>query len=147
VRQALAGLVGLAPSAAITPIGLFFLLVFLKAVLRKTWLAVGVTLLLASGLAANQDFFNVWSWLFAVAIWVVLLAVILRLGLLASVISFLIASALTNLPYTTDLSAWYAGPLYLVLLILAALVGWGVYVTLAGRSLFAFDFLADGAAN
>jgi hypothetical protein len=37
---------------------------------------------------------------------------------------------------TADLSAWYAGRSLVALLFLAAIAGWGFYVSLAGRPLF-----------
>ena len=36
--------------------------------------------------------------------------------------------------------------MYLMLLALVAVVGWGLYVTLAGRELLSFDVMPDGAA-
>ena len=48
-----------------------------------------------------------------------------------------------QLPLTTDLSSWYAGRTIIGLLFLVVLAGYGFWISLAGRPLFARDFLPD----
>jgi hypothetical protein len=61
------------------------------------------------------------------------LAVFLRFGLLASLLSLFTQGVLTLFPLTPDLSAWYAWNTILTLLVLGALATYGFRVALAGR--------------
>jgi len=63
-----------------------------------------------------------------------LFCVALRVGLLAAVVATFLG-LLADCPMTTDLWAWYAQPTLLLSGLFAALVGWGLYASLAGRSL------------
>jgi hypothetical protein len=72
--------------------------------------------------------------LLAYAAMVGLFCVALRFGLLAAVVAIFLAMLLDS-PVTTDLWAWYAQPTLLLSCLFAALVGWGLYASLAGRSL------------
>ena len=58
-------------------------------------------------------------------------------------ISFAYANMLLALPFTTDLSAWYANRVWFGLAILALVTGFGVYLALAGRPVFAKALLQD----
>ena len=72
--------------------------------------------------------------LLAYAAMVGLLCLALRFGLLAAVVAIFVAMLLDS-PVTTDLWAWYAQPTLLLCGLFAALVAWGLYASLPGRSL------------
>jgi serine/threonine-protein kinase len=96
-------------------LGSFFLLVLFRVVLRRTWLAVVMLLLVNVPLSA-------WSWtpiavLYAISMAALGCFVFLRLGLLAGVAMLAVERLLTSLPITLDFDAWYVAPSALVLLL------------------------------
>jgi serine/threonine-protein kinase len=115
--------------------GAMCLLLLLRIVARREWLAgllfVAVVALLNLGQGDNlpvQAFFAV---LAAIAF----LALLTRVGLLAVAIApfyGLVEAA----PVTLDLSRWYAGRSAFVLLVLAAVAACGFYTSLGGKPLF-----------
>ena len=77
------------------------------------------------------------------AVWAVLIFVIVRFGILATLIAFVYANTLLVLPLTVDFSAWYADRAWFGLAVLAIVTGTGVYLALAGRPVFAGALLQD----
>jgi serine/threonine-protein kinase len=118
--------------------GLLLMLLILRVILRKHWLAVGAVVILFSlpaltltdpklilvGLSTNLLF------------WSTVYFVLSRFGLLSICACFFFLIMLGNLP-DSSLSAWYAGNTITILLIMAAVLGYGFFTSLAGRSLFA----------
>ncbi len=144
-RHALSNVFSQFPGATATPIGLFFFLVLLKGLFRKTAIAVGTIFVLMATLLFLGSSGGVWGALFSIAVWSLILAVTIRIGLLAAVFSFYFANVLLTFPLTPDPGLWFAPQVYLVLAVLIGMVGWGFYLVTAGRPLFAFDPLPDGA--
>ncbi len=68
--------------------------------------------------------------------------VLLRYGLLMLMVTA-IFTTLTNYPYSTNLSAWYATNSLIVLGLGCALALYGFYTSLAGQKLFRGGFLQD----
>ena len=100
-------------------LGSLFMLVLLRVVLRRTWLAVLCLLLLNLPLTE-------WNWtptavVYGLATAGLFCVVVLRLGLLASVVILATERLLTSLPITLDLRAWYIGQSGLVLLLILGL--------------------------
>jgi serine/threonine-protein kinase len=119
------------------------LLLLLRALLRKPWLAGTVFVLLYTALftaAAGA----VWtSPFFMGAIVSIGLIVMLRFGLLATVVLLLVRRLLV-FPITADMSLWYAGSGIFAIVVIVALAGYGFYVSLAGRPLFGEGMLNGG---
>ena len=100
-------------------LGGLFMLVLLRVVLRRTWLAVFSLLLLNLPLTA-------WNWtptavVYALATAGLFSVVVLRLGLLAGVAMLATERLLTSLPITLDFDAWYIATSGLVLLLVLGL--------------------------
>ena len=96
-------------------LGSFFLLLLGRIVLRRTWLAVLLLLLLNVLLSA-------WSWtptalFYASAIAGLFCFVVLQVGLLAGVAMLATFRVLTSLPMTLDFDAWYVASSASVLLV------------------------------
>jgi serine/threonine-protein kinase len=137
-------LLGTQPGAMIAPIGVFFLIFGLRILVRRQWIALGLAFALMSllqGLQTQQT--TVLGWVTSAAVWGLLIFVIVRLGILAAVISFVYANLLLALPLTTDLSSWYANRAWFGLAVLAAVTAYGFYLSLAGRPLLAGALLQD----
>ena len=118
-------------------LGGLFGLFFYRALLRNRWLALSLQfflqyVLFAALLSNFGELRSVSAALFTV-IW---FAVLLRAGLLASVVSFCFFRMLEATPLTLDLSAWYAGRTLLSLGFLGAVLIYGFWVSLGGKSPF-----------
>jgi hypothetical protein len=114
----------------------FFTLVLLRMLVRNAWLAAALFValftiprILGSGHLIVDTL--VWGTIYAIA------AVgLVRFGLIVLGVSSLMANVLLNLPYTLDFSNWYAAQTLFIVLIFVAIGAWGVYTSLAGKSLW-----------
>jgi serine/threonine-protein kinase len=78
------------------------------------------------------------------ALWpTLLLTVLTRFGLLAQIMTHFFTHLLPFYPVTTELSAWYATSFLLQLFLMAVLLLYGFYTSLAGQPLFRGNFLED----
>ena len=118
---------------------IFFLLLGLRALLRKQWLAavVFVALLMAPRLIRSTDLPV--DLAFGVASLTVDVILLFRFGLVAYVVAVYVTNILAQLPLTLDFSSWYVSTSMFVLAALAALAAWAFRTTLAGRSVFLND--------
>jgi len=141
LRQTVAQLLGL-PATVITftLVGVTMLLV-LRIILRRNWLAYGAWVILCVAL------FNPETSTAALDLTTVLiltlggLAILMRFGLLAFAVGMLIHRALEAVTITLDPSSWYAGDVLLVLAIVAAIAGYLFWISLGDKPLFAGDAL------
>ena len=118
---------------------IFFLLLGLRALLRKQWLAavVFVVLLLIPRLLRSNALPV--DLVFGVASLSIDVIILFRFGLVAYVAAMYVTNILAQLPLTLDFSSWYVGMSMFVLAALAALAAWAFRTTLAGRSVFLHD--------
>jgi hypothetical protein len=139
LRSFTAELLARIPISIALAIPLCFLLIGLRAWLRRKWLAVpafilvlGLPRVLSSDLplldAAGQ-----------VAGLSIVLIVLLRFGLLALAVANFTQNVLVSLPLTLDFSAWHIGLSLFILLAFAALAALAFRLALAGRPLFLSD--------
>jgi serine/threonine-protein kinase len=133
--ESLGQLIEIQPSATFNAIVLLFLIVLLRMLFRKPWVAVGGTLAIAVGVGALGAGGDPWEVVFFALVNGIVLTVLLRVGLLASILSFFFAMLILHLPLTNDLSAWYAPWALGVLSLGFALTIYGYVVSLAGRPL------------
>jgi hypothetical protein len=68
--------------------------------------------------------------------WVLAVFLLIRFGLLAFVVQGFFFNLLVQYPLTTHGSAWYSGISLTAILLMAALVFYGFYTSLGGRSVF-----------
>lgn len=125
-----------------------FLLLGLRLLLRRGWMAIVAVLLIqiTVGLVSKSpeapvvsEVMKVLQWTIG---WVIMLIVTVRFGLL-TVALYLFLGGIVQAPSTWGLSGWQAAPSWTALLILAVVVGFGFHAALGGRSLFR-DELLDG---
>jgi hypothetical protein len=134
-RRAVGAMLFQIPSSISGTLIFFFLIFFLRIVLRKQWLAAaGFILILSSVPVLTSD--SPWVLApFVVLIYTIAAIVVVHFGLIALAAGIFVADLLGNLPATSDFSAWYAsGPVFALVLV-AALAGWGFHTALAGRPL------------
>lgn len=113
----------------------FFVLFLLRVVLRKQWIAVvafipvGIALNFSSSSSISLDL--TYAAMYSV-IWVV---VLLRFGLLATMMADASRGLLLLFPRTMDFSAWYAGTVTVPLIVIALVAVYGFRNSLGGRRL------------
>ncbi len=117
----------------------FFLLLGLKVVLRKDWLAAIVFIAifaLPRGLQSTYASVEVPAQILVYAIAVL---IVYRFGLVPLAVAIFTIDMLGNVPFTADFSAWYMATSALALLSVVALAGWGFYHSLGGEPLWHAD--------
>ena len=117
---------------------LVVLLVLLRLLVRRTWIAVAIWLPLLVALNLNGEADRV---LF-LAVGVLWLALLFRLGLLCLMVAFGLMGLQLALPAMLSSSVWYSGPSWLCLASFAAVAIYGFIVSLGGRRAFG-KILAD----
>jgi hypothetical protein len=127
---------------------LTILLIFLlRMILRKDWLAILVAVLLLTlgglGFTGAQQVSIFVALARAALANGLLVFVVFRYGLLASMALGFTANLILNFPLTLDFSHWYAGNSLAALLVIFALAAFGFYTSLAGRPLFGASSLDD----
>ena len=135
VRVAAGILVGNVAHWVLYALGIFFVLFLLRLVLRKDWLVaiVAVTMFSASNLGGEQPLLD---FLFSVLIWLSILLVLKRFGLLVLVTGLVAQNVLILFPVTTHLSRWYAASAMTGLAFFAALAFYGFHTARAGQPIF-----------
>jgi hypothetical protein len=115
---------------------LVLILVILRLVLRRTWLAVAVFFLLAIG-AYWPTYSSPAEHLIFMSLNVaILLGVLFRYGFLATVVSNVVLFPLRNIPITYEVSSWTFGGTVMALAVVLGLAIYGLRIALAGRPLF-----------
>jgi hypothetical protein len=117
--------------------GALFLLLVIRLVVRRTWIAASLSAFLGVAIAFGEGstpsplelIYMTGGGLFAMTI-------LLRLGLLACVVMLFFTALLARGPVTLDLDAWNIGTSLVALLLVAALALYGFTVALAGRPAF-----------
>jgi hypothetical protein len=110
-----------------------FLLVLLRALLRKEWAAAIAWVFFLTIFFSGGDESVLVSLAIVLGGMVFLL---IRLGLLWLVVTFVFASLLSDFPLTTQSSAWYAGISLTGILLMAAIALYGFYTSLGDRPVF-----------
>jgi len=139
VRATLGMWLGHVVRAAVAVLSFFFVLVFLRVLLRNRWLAAGLFVVLFSAtkiLASEHPLIDapIWCIIYGIAAFA-----IVRFGLVTLAVAVFTANVLLNLPHTADVSKWYGPGAFTVLLSIVAIAGWGFYTSLAGHKLLKDD--------
>ena len=110
--------------------------------LRNRRLAVGGTWLVMTTVGALGNVTDPLTWIISALVYAMVMATLLRSGLLAAILTFVFADLLLHLPLTLEMSRWYA-PWGLIVLGLALMIAvYGYAISMAGRPIFT-DVLAD----
>ena len=125
------------------PLALLFVLVLLRALLRKAWVAAAAFVILFTFLTAASSQFAPVVLVTGLIFWVLLVFLAVRFGLLAWVAQGLFHTLLSSFPLTTQGSAWYAGISLAGILLMAAMAFYGFYTSLGGRPAFGSAVLEE----
>jgi hypothetical protein len=138
-RYALDAALNIVNRAIFNALQIVCIVAFLKMLLRRTWIVVAASVILIlpiamSGTNAGEQFaIEVGIALSGIGL---ILAVLLRFGLLALVATFYTFMTLELFPLTMDLSRPYAGAAMIVILTIAALAAYGFYASRGDEPLF-----------
>ena len=122
---------------------LLFLLLIFFLLLRRERLALAALCLVVTGLLSLIMGAQLSTIPFTLAISVVMVGVLYRFGLLASVSAVLFYFLPVFFPQTTELTAWYATDFTLAAIIMITLAALSAYTSLAGQSVFKGGLLRD----
>jgi len=111
------------------------LLLLLRLILRKQWLAVAAYVVFSVVVWTAGVGHPYFSCLVATVVSAMFVFLLMRFGLVA-VVCYTFVRLLLTFPITTNLSAWYAGSTTLLPVgVIVALAAYGFYLSLAGRPL------------
>lgn len=135
-REALGAWLAQIPASIVGTLLFFFLLLGLKAILRKDWLAAVAFVALYAlppGLTSSYVAVELPAW---ILIYAVAVLIVFRFGLIPLAVAIFTVNMLANVPLTADFSAWYMGTSMLALLSVVALAAWGFYHSIGGQPLW-----------
>jgi hypothetical protein len=120
--------------------GLLFL-VLLQAVVRNLWITALLWVMLVTPISTGANFgagANLLGWdlLFAVVLGVLGIAMLVRFGMLATLVMLIIERLFTRLPITLDLGAFYLEPSLTIVSFVFALGLYGFVVALGDQPAF-----------
>jgi len=124
------------PSSILGTLQFFFLLLGLKVVLRKDWLAaLAFTALFALPRGLTSTYVAV-ELPAQILIYGIAVLIVFRFGLIPLAFAIFTVNMLANVPFTADFSAWYMTTSILALLSVLVLAVWGFYHSLGGEPLW-----------
>jgi hypothetical protein len=126
LRDAAASLIEIIPEAIITGLLFLLLLILMRILVRNPRVAIGLTALILVPVIVPRGAHILTSWLFlGVGGLGIFLALLTRLGLLASVVGFFVVAVLNTSPLASSLNIWYADVTLLALGSIMALAIFG----------------------
>jgi hypothetical protein len=128
-------------SAVLYGMVFLFLLTLLRMLLRRPWLAAAVWCVFLSAPFPGED--PVIGWIGGFLRALVLLAVLVRGGLLALVTALYVMFALAEVPFTLNLSAWYTVHSLPVVVAVVTLAVYGFHTSLGGKPILGGGLLDD----
>ncbi|HEX8456573.1 MAG TPA: serine/threonine-protein kinase [Pyrinomonadaceae bacterium] len=151
IELGLLGLSGFIPllinqisASVLFPFIIVSMLLFFAMLLRRKRLGIAATwVLIYAAMIFNFSEPTPLGFLITTIMPTLVLAALVRFGLLALISAFFFQHLLPFYPVTTDLSAWYATSFLLQLFLLSALLVYSFYTSLAGQPLFRARFLED----
>jgi hypothetical protein len=130
-------------NAVETAIAFFFVLFFVRALLRREWLVLSVAILIFIVTTEPIDNLLEVSVYVPVLYMTILLVLGLRVGLVASFSSLFADIMIGTVPVTLDVSAWYAGVGIFASLAVLAMAVWSFHTSLGGQKLFQRGLLEE----
>jgi tRNA A-37 threonylcarbamoyl transferase component Bud32 len=139
VRLALGTWLSQIPVSVLGTLQFFFLLLVLKIILKKDWLAAIVFVGIFAALKSLDSSYPAVDLPAQISIYGIAALVVFRFGLVSLACGIFTTDMLANVPFSADLSAWYMGTSIFALLSVVALAIWGFYTSLGGEPLWKPD--------
>lgn len=142
VRWAVMGVFMTAGGAIFSAVSMVLVLLVLKTLVRKTWIAsLGAIALFGLPLTAPEYPLARWTVVVVgILVAILLLFVLLRLGFVATVMAFFVRNLSEHIPLSLDFAAWSAQNGFLIFIVLVSLMVYGFRCSLGGRPLIR-DFI------
>jgi eukaryotic-like serine/threonine-protein kinase len=124
------------PQSIQTTLVFFLLLLGLRFLLRKEWLAAIVFIAIFAvprGIASPYMAIELPA---QILVYAIALLIVIRFGLVSLAVAIFTIDMMANVPFSADLSTWYMTTSILALLSVVALAGWGFYHSLGGQPLW-----------
>ena len=119
---------------------IFLFLFLLRLAIKKDWIAAIIIVLVGAGTNTGGDY-PISTFLFSAVLWLSILLVLKRFGLLVLIVGLVVQNVLIVFPLTSHLSRWYATSGLTGAVIIAALAIYGFRAALAGQPIFSTDVL------
>jgi serine/threonine-protein kinase len=136
-RTIIANIADLLIGAPIFWLAALFVLVLLRALLRKEWAAAVAWVLLFSVFSTARSEFVPVDLVGTLIFFALAVFCLIRFGLLTLVTNYVLYGVLQTFPLTTQGSAWYAGVSLAGIMLMAAIALYAFYTSLGGRPVFA----------
>ena len=114
---------------------IFFFLFLLRLILKRDWLAAIIVVLIGASTNQGGEYPFV-TFAFLGLIWLSILMVLKRFGVLALVVGLVVQNVLVVFPTTSHLYRWYASAGLAGILVILGLAIYGFYTGLADKPLF-----------
>ena len=118
----------------------FFLLFLLRLIVRKDWIAALIVVFLGAATNTGGDY-PWFTFCAAAVIWLSLVLVLKKFGLLTMVVGLVVQNVLVVFPVTSHLSRWYASEALTGVLAISAIAAYGFRNSLGGKPLFSGEAL------
>jgi hypothetical protein len=138
-RQAMGNWLIQIPGSIIATLMFFILLLGLKALLRKDWLAATAFVAIYALPRAFSGSYVKVELPTQIIVYAIAVLIVYRFGLVPLACAIFTINMLGNVPFTSDPSAWYFTDCILALLSVVALAGWGFYHSLGGEPLWRME--------
>lgn len=117
----------------------FFILLALKIVLRKEWLAaIAFVALFALPRGLTSTYMPI-ELPAQILIYAIAVLIVVRFGLIPLACAIFTVDMVSSLPFSSDLSTWYMATSITAILSVVALAGWGFYHSLGGTPLWVVE--------
>lgn len=127
------------PTSIQTTLVFFLVLLGLKVLFRKEWIAAIVFVAIFAvprGLSSSYMKIELPA---QIIVYAIALLLVIRFGLLPLAVAIFTINMFSNVPFSADFSAWYMSTSMMALLSVLILVSWGFYHSLAGQPLWKLD--------
>ena len=144
LRHSITAIAGVQTSSLLEMFIPLIIILILRVVVRRTWIAVVLLWLMFMVMVIPQTG-NATLVVPAIACgFVIWCFFLVRFGLLTLAVGITLSNMLEELSLTLDLSAWWSGTTWLVLALFAGITAWGFWASLAGRPVFKDEILGAG---
>ena len=140
VRYAIASLLLYVLVYVLYALVIFLLLFGVRRLVKRDWLAAIVVALVGAGTNSVGEYAVV-TYVFLGLIWLSILLMLRRFGMLSLVVGLVVQNVLVVFPTTSHLSRWYATAGLTGILVILGMAIYGFRAGLGGRPLFATDAL------
>ncbi len=140
-RHTVAAALGVVTASLLQLFVSFFILFFLRLLLRREWLTGAAFVVLFVAMSSASTTTPLVDVPLSVLAWATTYWAISRFGFITFVVGIYTNSLIILLPVSADFSVWYSGVTVFVLLLIGALAAYGINTTLSGHSIISDEFL------